>query len=383
MITQTKQTPVETNSSTTLEWTTYVPGTVEEAFAHWRALDERLDCPSVATSAAWVECWIQHYGDIVPFRILAAESNGTVRGMALITDGRDQKIGPVPLKSMHIGTAGEPQIGSVCVEYNRLLVEPEYSVQFASGLIQFVHMNPDWEQFHLDGFQDCDLEEWQSSFPDASIRSRDSRYYDLKAARDEGVEVISKLGKSTRANIRRQLRKYGALETEWAETLTQANDIFHEMVDLHQARWQAVGEPGAFAATRFRAFQEEVMTQLFADQRVVLFRVRHEGETVGCLMLLVDGNRLLDYLSGFASFEVKPSPGLISHYLCMNDANEKGFDAYDFLVGDKRHKENLSTHVNQLCWLTWLRPSWKVWSATRLRDGKRFLSNLKNKRKEG
>ena len=90
---------------------------------------------------------------------------------------------------------------------------------------------------------------------------------------------------------------------------------------------------------------------------MVLFRARHEGETVGCLLLLVDRGRMLDYLSGFASFEQKPSPGLVTHYLCLSEAARRGYRAYDFLVGDKRHKDNLSTDVQQLSWATWRRPT--------------------------
>ncbi len=88
----------------------------------------------------------------------------------------------------------------------------------------------------------------------------------------------------------------------------------------------------------------------------MVFRVRHQGTTVGCLLLLNDRGRLLDYLSGLADFEQKPSPGLISHYLCQCEALKRGYSAYDFLVGDKRHKDNLSTQTQILTWTRWARP---------------------------
>ncbi|MGC4049844.1 MAG: GNAT family N-acetyltransferase [Paludibaculum sp.] len=176
-----------------------------------------------------------------------------------------------------------------------------------------------------------------------------------KRPRAAKLEPIELLGRSTRQNLRRLLRKYETIETTWAETLDEADEIFSELVQLHQARWIASGQPGAFASERFEAFQRQLLVQGFVDQMVVLFRARHNGETVGCLMLLVDRGRLLDYLSGFASFEQKPSPGLVSHYLCLSQAAGRGYRAYDFLVGDKRHKDNLSTDVQQLAWATWRR----------------------------
>ena len=51
----------------------------------------------------------------------------------------------------------------------------------------------------------------------------DGRY---ALVREIGGDLISHLGKSTRSNIRRRLKKYGTLETEWATNLTQADEIF-------------------------------------------------------------------------------------------------------------------------------------------------------------
>lgn len=235
-----------------------------------------------------------------------------------------------------------------------------------------------WDRFDLDGFAEEDLEPFLQHLPGVECRRRESPCFDLADVRAAGVEPITRLGKSTRASIRRTLRKYGELDIEWAETLEQARDIFNELVTLHQARWQAENEPGAFGSQRFRGFISELITRLHPTGRIVLFRVRHEGETVGALLLLVDRNRLLDYLSGFAPFDRKPSPGVITHFLCMNAALERGFDAYDFLVGEKRHKRNLSTTVNHLVWASWQRPCLKNRAIRALRDLKRTVRRWKN-----
>lgn len=360
-------------------WRTFASSQVDEALAVWRLLEQRIRGTSIACSSTWTDCWLHHYGDLVPSRFLVAEGNGLVRGIALLTDGVSQKLGNVPIRSRHLGTAGEPQVGSVCVEYNRMLVEHGWEDAFHRGLFEHLERDNNWEQLRLDGIDERDLSPWIERFPQSEIRVRDSRYFDLKQARDQGTDAISQLGKSTRANLRRRLRQYGDLKLEWAENVSHADSILKELIELHQARWHAVEEPGAFADNRFRSFQEHVALRLFLERRAVLFRVRQGQETVGCLYLLVDRNRLLDYLSGFVSFDVKPSPGLITHYLCMEEALRRGYDAYDFLVGDKRHKDNLSTHSNRLCWLTWSRPTWKMKSLHLLRTVKRKVSEWKRR----
>lgn len=348
------------------------------ALATWRGLELRLRSESLATSATWTESWINVYGNVVPHQFLIAEAGGITRGICLLTIGAAQKIGPCAVRTRHLGTAGEPQPGSVCVEYNRILVEPAFQAEFIAQIVSVLQQDRSWEQLRLDGFAESDLSPWLAHFPEAEIRSRDSRFFDFKAARESNQSVIERLGKSTRANLRRRLKQYGELDCEWAETIEQAEDILTELITLHQARWHAVGQPGAFASERFRDFQRTAALKLFLEHKTVLFRVRHQSETVGCLLLLVDENRLLDYLSGFADFDVKPSPGLTTHYLCMEAALQRGYDAYDFLVGDKRHKDNLSSSVQQLCWLTYYRPSWKIRLINYLRLFKQYLSKQRS-----
>ena len=97
---------------------------------------------------------------------------------------------------------------------------------------------------------------------------------------------------------------------------------------------------------------------------------------MGCLFLLVDRGRMLDYLSGLASFDQKPSPGLVAHYLCQCEALRRGFTAYDFLVGDKRHKDNLSTHTQILAWTRLVRPTVKNRLVSVLTQLKRLVRPL-------
>ncbi|SFH71618.1 GNAT family N-acetyltransferase [Planctomicrobium piriforme] len=376
MITTVPNSPTQVAAAAgTLTFRTLDASRVHEALAIWRQLELRVGETAVACSATWTECWLQVYGGTVPYRFLVAESAGIVRGICLLTNGVGQKVGPVTIKTLHLGTAGEPQPGSVCVEYNRLLVEPAFRHDFISEIVTALKSDSRWEQLRLDGFSESDLQPWLAHLPNAEVRSRDSRYFDLQVARIAGSDVLTRLGKSTRSNLRRRLKQYGELDCQWAVTPDDAGDILQELIQLHQARWQAVGQPGAFASERFQKFQTEASLKLFLEGKAVLFRVRHAGATVGCLLLLNDRNRLLDYLSGFASFDEKPSPGLISHYLCMEAALKRGYEAYDFLVGDKRHKDNLSSDVNQLCWLTWSRPTIKLRALQLLRDFKRRMQS--------
>ena len=329
------------------------------ALAIWQELEQRVEQVPLAASTRWTRVWLAHYGETVRFRFLVAEDAGQVRGICLYTESTEYKAPLLTLRTRHLGTAGDPVSESACVEYNSLLAEPAWRAAFIDSVSHWLLTQAGGDVLQLDGFTAAEMSELTSHWPPVEVRDRESKYLDLAAIRTSQTELITHLGRSTRANLRKRLREYGELQTEWATSLAAATDIFAELIELHQARWQAVGQRGAFASSRFLNFQRALLVELFPQGRCVAFRVRHQGATVGCLLLLVDRGRLLDYLSGLAAFDQKPSPGLVAHYLCQCEALQRGFAAYDFLVGDKRHKDNLSTHTQILTWTRLARPNIK------------------------
>jgi len=357
------------------------------AMSAWREIEfnpeyrESENCGSLTCGSLWTETWLEHYADAVPHQFLLASVEGHPVGVTLVTNGVGQKDGPLRVHTKHLGTAGERPGESVCVEYNKLHALPQYRAAFEDAVISHILQDKAWDSFRLDGFTPEDARQLMQDLPGAELRRRESPYYDLKATREAGVELLSRLGRSTRQNTRRLLRNYGELTTEWANDTTTATEIFAELMTLHQARWESSGMPGAFASRRFSRFQQSLISKSFAlpakQRPVVLFRLKHQQATVGCLMLLVDGNRMLDYISGFASFEEQPSPGIMTHYHCMEEALSRGFDAYDFLVGEKRHKENLSTDKGELVWASWTRPSLKSRMIGAVRSLKRRMMNFR------
>jgi CelD/BcsL family acetyltransferase involved in cellulose biosynthesis len=350
---------------------------LDAGLQEWRALESRLSDVPMACSHLWTGTWLRVYRDLVSSSILTAEHDGRTVGACLVTRGQGQKAGPIPIRTLHIGTAGEPHGHSVCVEYNALLVDRPYRPALIAAVQTWLKSQSRVDEVRLDGWPADELTDWNWSTPANESRLRDCKYFDLDKSREAKLEPIELLGRSTRQNLRRLLRKYDGIETTWAESLDDADDIFTEMTVLHQARWNALGQPGAFASPRFEAFQRQLLVQGFDEQKIVTFRARHAGQTVGCLMLIVDRGRLLDYLSGFAPFDEKPSPGLVTHYLCLSEAARRCFHAYDFLVGDKRHKDNLSTDVRQLAWSTWRRRTLRNFAVDALKHVKKLRDSKK------
>jgi CelD/BcsL family acetyltransferase involved in cellulose biosynthesis len=208
-----------------------------------------------------------------------------------------------------------------------------------------------WDELILDGFAPEDAEPILRAEPSLIAERRVCRAVDLRAAGEIGNGIIPALKVNTQKKIRRSLRGFGAIETEWADTVEQAMDILNELIALHQQRWEQTGEPGSFSSERFVAFHRELVPRLLAGGGVLLFRARSAFGTIGCLYSFIEHGRVLFYQSGLAAVDDnKLKPGLVTHALCMQRCMERGLTEYNFLAGDSRYKQELSTMEQELVW---------------------------------
>ena len=345
----------------------------------WRELERTVANCGLACSADWTEVWLNVYGDLVPHRfVLGYENNDdTLCGICLLTEGVHQTDGPFRLRTLHVGTAGEPEADSACVEYNRLLARPEYESAFAAALAERLNSERGIDQWNLDGFAETDLLAFPVDDSSLQLRTEQTHWFNLASAREAGKSVLSSFRSATRRKVKRSLEGMQAatsgaeLRVEWSETIAHATDIFNELVSLHQARWTALGRPGSYSSERFTRFHEQLLVRLVPTGRLAFVRVRAGDETVGCVQLLFERNRALLYQCGWTATEAKQSPGVVVDYLVMEECLRRGFDAYDFLAYETQHKRLLSNASARMIWAKHHKAGWKF----AVLDGARAFRN--------
>lgn len=326
-------------------------GEMEAAAVHWRQLEESLAEPPLTCSWAWTETWLRHYGDLVDPEFILGHRDGVACGAALISHGSGS--GPPGVRCVRLGTAGEPQsVGELFVEYNRVLCLPPHRREFALALIEAITGDRRWDEFALDGFAPEEAEPLLAALPRFQVRPASSPINDLALARENGQGVLSALSSGTRARVNRSLRGFGAVETDWAQSVPEAIEILAQLIVLHQRRWSHAGLPGAFTA-RSPDFHRDLIARLLPLGQAALFRARSGAGTIGCLYNFVDRGRVLQYQGGFEQFpDNKLRPGLVTHVLCMEESARRGFSEYDFMAGEQRYKRELSTGERKLVWAT-------------------------------
>ena len=371
-------TPRQVQLGSSLEVKAATPAAMQE----WAAFETHLQNSGMMNSAAWTRNWIKHYGDLVPHRLAVGWHNGRPIGMTLLSTGVQQKVGPFPIRTLHFGTAGEPELESVCVEYNRLLVADEDRAMFSEQLMQHVQQHEKWECLVSDGMAEVDAQALLQRAPSTEIIQLPCHYCDLNTFRQAeaaGKDPWRLFGESTKTNLRRAFRDLGEIAVDWSETAEDALQLYDEMIVYHQERWLAAGEPGVFSSRRFTEFHRDLIQELVPQKRAVLVRARQGEKVLGILYLLIENNRLLYYQAGLPDHKSKLSLGCVTQYLTMLEGSRRGYDAFDFMKGDTLNKRVLSTHQNTLYWVTWRRPSVKFLVLDSLRSLKNMLKSQPSK----
>jgi CelD/BcsL family acetyltransferase involved in cellulose biosynthesis len=254
----------------------------------------------------------------------------------------------------------------ICAEFNPVLARPGREEDVARAVVAAAGRLRGWDQLRADGVPEDDVAAVTTGWPADRVRvdAEPAPRFLLAGLAPDG-DVPSGLSGGARRRARASLRALearGAMEVEWATDRAHATDVMDELVALHQARWTADGEPGLFAPGRFARVHRELGPRLAAEGRAVLFRLRSDGHTVGCLYHFVDDDRLAFYQSGFAVFDDnRLRPGLVTHLRCMDEARARGFSVYDFLAGDVRYKRDLSNASTTTCRVALRRRRLRLW----------------------
>ncbi|MDX1969708.1 MAG: GNAT family N-acetyltransferase [Planctomycetaceae bacterium] len=338
-----------------------------QALAIWRVLENELGDVPLLASYDWTELWLRNYGDLVPHRFVTFQEDGRYVGVALLTQGVDERRGWCGERVWHLGTAGEPDRDSAVVEYNGLVCLAPYRHRFLLDMIAALESEPDWDALQLDGFVVADLPPWMAAGSGWEHDVRPARWTDLNEVRGSGRELITFLGDSTRKGIRQSVRKLGGPRFEWSESVEHAHHIFDDLIRLHQTRWNAEGKPGCYASARFTQFHRDLVDRLVPQRRMALARLSTSDRVLCCSQVIIDRRRALVYQGGRVLEEIG-SPGLLTDFLCMQECLARGYAAFDFMAGDSIHKKRLTTQSTPLSWSTWRRPRWKYRAVAALKQ---------------
>lgn len=307
----------------------------ERAWAIWDGLCPGTP-PAATSSTAWNRSWSARYGAVVPHRIAVVRRGGTPIGAAVVADGRRQR-GRIPLRTAHLGTAGEPGGAGVEAPYQRLLAAPDDRDAVAAALVRGLHQQQRWDELRIERFEAGDAAALLAADPSLDAYGEPSPSVALGEV--DGGDALPALPSRTRQQVRRALRADGPAALELADGAAAAHAILDELIDLHERRFAG----GAFADPRFAGFHRDLVDALVPSGLLLVMRVRSPRRTIGCVAVLRDGPRALSYTGGMAAAHDRhDKPGFVTHALAIGACAELGLVEYDLLTGAAPYKRELA-----------------------------------------
>jgi CelD/BcsL family acetyltransferase involved in cellulose biosynthesis len=321
----------------------------------WCAL-EAASPPPYFLSWAWVETWLDSLPASAEVALCVARRAGAPVAAFFLGARTRWRRGVLRSRELHWNMTGYDDYDEICIEYNGMVHDgappplPEIVARLPGG----------WDELYLpaldaDGPIARGLAGLSADLAPLRVRT-DGRIpaptVDLVKVRDGG-DYLKLLGGSTRSQIRRSQKLYGArgkLALEVAASPEQARSVFDELVALHRRAWRDRGQAGAFVPF-VDDFHRRLIERRFAAGEIQLLRVRAGDTTVGCLYNFVWRGDVLFYQSGLAyETDGKLKPGLVCHALAIDRAARAGHRWYDFLAGESRYKQSLATDARALVW---------------------------------
>jgi CelD/BcsL family acetyltransferase involved in cellulose biosynthesis len=314
--------------------------------------------PSYFLSWGWVETWLDALPPAAAVVLHVARRGGAPVAAFFVGARTRWRHRVVRSRELYWNQTGHAGCDEICIEYNGVVHDgtPPSLGELLAGL------PGGWDEVYLPAMDaDSPLTREASGADRWALRVErtvPSPMVDLAKVREAG-DYLKLLGGSTRSQIRRAQKLYGArgkLALDVAGSVGEAMAMFDELVALHRRSWKERGEEGAFLPFVL-AFHRSLIERRFASGEIQVARARAGEATIGCLYNFVWQGNVSFYQSGLTyETDSKLKPGLVCHALAIEHAARGGHRWYDFLAGVSRYKQSLATDARSLVWLRAQKP---------------------------
>ena len=322
----------------------------------WRELETRSS-RSFFLSWTWIGAWLDTCG-AKPITLSVYCQDRRV-GLGLLVRGSRLQLG-IRRPALFLHETGEPAKDVAMIEDNGFLAERGFEKAVTRAALHHAYRADD-AQIVVGGVPDwLSGEAREAGWHDRIIVTRPCPYRVLDPINGDD---LAQLSRNTRSQISRSLRLYesrGNLAITSSATLSEAHDRLSALAVLHQERWVAAGQPGAFALPIFEEFHQRVLARGFAAGEADVLRITAGADEIGYLYNFYCDNEVYAYQNGFQfTDDQRLKPGLVSHLLAFGHYRRAGATRYRFLAGDSRYKRSLSTGSYDLHWLVLERDDWR------------------------
>lgn len=355
----------------------------------WRELIASMHRPEPMLAPEWVLTWWDHYHDKRSLAVGVFRDGARVVGLAPLCRRTHRYRPGLPFRRLEVMGASGGEADGACGEYLAPLAakgrEVDVARSFAAALDQNVFGA--WDELvieHMDGrgpMTAALASALRVRHTVGCVPAMRAHYLPLPANWEAFLESVH--GKR-RNWFRRTWKDFVAWAGEGGYTLERARskegvrEGMQILAELHGARWQESGHPGAFASPRFSAFHSAYAEKLLAADQLDLLWLTVGGAPVAAIYSFVSGGKVYFYQSGR---QVGTPPnirlGIVMFMLAIQDAMARGLSEFDFLGGDSTYKPYFTASTRPLVTLRVAPPSLRETTRRGLTWAARYARQLR------
>lgn len=310
----------------------------------WDELLEKTPRNSIFLSHEWLYSWWEIYGGVNSLYIIVCRNS---------VDDRLTGLFPAYLKKRWKLIHSLKFLGSehVCSDFLDIIVLPQVKSEVYSAIFQFISDNSKvWDIIELtDLAEDSPLVDLLCGNKPIHLdlyqpaTDRVCPYLELPSDWNQFLQTKSAHSRKKILYNRRNLEKQFHVQLTEISTEKQLEDIFKDMVRLHQGRRAFKGDDGAFTSGEFSRFILAVCKRMLHKGWLQLVFLELNGTKVSFYLNMKHGDRVFYYQSGFdmAWSKFSVSYVLLSHLIEKAICDQ--CKTYEFLRGDEKYKYGWTT----------------------------------------
>ncbi|TWU43906.1 hypothetical protein Q31b_14380 [Novipirellula aureliae] len=300
---------------------------------------------------SWLESWWESF------------SNGQEPYILIARDASRQICGLLPLYRK----SGSPRVlcsfgnNNVCSDFVSVIAKPENAKEIAKAMANFLidqmnDSNDSWDLIEMDGISEND--EVMKTFAaelgkrSAIVHAQSRMHtwlFECQATWDDWLQKLSRRTRRKHHLLESRVEDTDGMELVVASNHDEVTALIDGLIDLHQRRWNAVGEPGSYADPKMRSFIQQVAKHWHDRNRLHLVAILMDGKTIGnALNYRSDDGCLYVYSTGYDIEASKLEPGRVLTTKTLKYAHEQKMKGVEFLRGDEAYKKMLGAVPTRL-----------------------------------
>jgi CelD/BcsL family acetyltransferase involved in cellulose biosynthesis len=328
--------------------------------AEWDALLEQSDQHVFFLRFSWIQLWwaFLRPPDSELFIVVCRDDESRLVGLAPFYL-RQRKTAGIPhvRELWFLGTGIYTQTS----EYLDIIARRGYEREVAEATAECLANDGNWDRLCLREIPENSTvlpHLLQSLEEDALVEPCNRSYYvDASVDWDTFQSTLSKSGRKTLHYRTRRLFTQHDCKLRRVETPDELRPAMDALVRLHQARWQAKGEPGSFSLINFEDFLRETVRAALASGHLRILTLEIDGAIAAARLGFQDNHVAHAFQGGFDPTYAQECVGSVTNGLLLKAAIEDpSVHAYDFMGGSEPHKEMWTKNYRDSVSLTAIRP---------------------------